>query len=336
MLGLLVFLIPAAALAWYFAAQDDMTREGVRALAAAGDPVALDAASTGAFLGFEVDNATVPKDEIRRGGPPKDGIPAILEPKFVEPAQAEFLEADDEVLGFVHEGEAKAYPLRILVWHEVVNDTVGGKPIIATYCPLCGTCMVFSREVEGKKLTFGVSGLLYNSDVLMYDHQTESLWSQLKSEAVAGEYAGTQLPWLSSQQMTWAAWQEAYPDSRVLSSDTGYRRDYGATPYAGYEDNERTMFPVPDNRSDLSNKTWVAGIVAGGQAKAYPRDVLDAWDGPQADEVGGIPLEVAYDADARHAVVTRTDTGEQIPVVWVFWFAWQAFYPETELAEADQ
>ena len=284
------------------------------------------------FNGFDVSNTTIPKSKILPGGPPRDGIPAIDDPKFLPVSDVNYLRDGDQVLGFVEQGVTRAYPLRILVHHEIVNDTVGGRPIAVTYCPLCGTCMVFDRRYAGKELTFGVSGLLHNSDVLMYDRQTESLWSQLKMEAVAGPQVGRKMRWLASEQMTWAAWKERYPDSEVLSRDTGFRRDYTRLPYAGYESTERTMFPVPRHRDDLKNKEWVIGVVLEGLAKAYPIAELEKiGSAPVADELGGVSLTISYDAEAQRVEVTERGTGEAVPSVRVYWFAWQAFYPQTEL-----
>ena len=288
------------------------------------------------FSGFDVSNATIPKSEILRGGPPRDGIPAIDEPKFLSVSKVDFLRDGDQVLGFVEKGEARAYPLRILVWHEIVNDTVGGRPIAVTYCPLCGTCMVFDRRYAGEELTFGVSGLLYNSDVLMYDRQTESLWSQLKMEAVAGPQVGQKMHWLASEQMTWAAWKKRYPDSEVLSRETGFRRDYNRFPYAGYESTERTMFPVAKHRDELKNKEWVIGVVVDGTPKAYPVAELEKLgDAPFDDVVGGLPIKVSYDATSLRVEVKERASGTAVPNVRVYWFAWQAFYPETELYGHD-
>ena len=143
--------------------------------------------------GFDLTGASVPIDEIHHGGPPRDGIPSIDQPRFVSAVEADFLKPDDRVLGFHRPGIARAYPISILNWHEVVNDRVGGEPIAVTFCPLCGTGMVFSTRVDGRDLTLGVSGLLYNSDVLLYDRQTESLWSQIMSEAVSGPMKGSRL-----------------------------------------------------------------------------------------------------------------------------------------------
>lgn len=291
-------------------------------------------AATDPYKGFDVSNATIPLEEILSGGPPKDGIPAILRPKFVSIEDADFMRDDDKIVGVVRDGVARAYPLRILVWHEIVNDVVAGQPVAVTYCPLCGTCMVFKGSHGGKKRTFGVSGLLYQSDVLMYDHQTESLWSQLKMESVAGEHAGDRLEWLPSEEMTWKAWRERYPGSEVLSTDTGFGRSYGGTgrPYARYEQSDRLMFPVPKHRDELSNKEWVVGIIVNGAAKAYPVARLEELGGePLSDIVGGQAIAIAYDPDRQSPSVKHAGTGERIPHVSAYWFAWQAFYPATEL-----
>ncbi len=286
--------------------------------------------------GFDVSNATIPIGEIRSGGPPRDGIPSIDEPRFLPASEVDYLRDADEVVGFIEQGKARAYPLRILVWHEIVNDTVGGRPIAVTYCPLCGTCMVFDRRYAGKELTFGVSGLLYNSDVLMYDRQTESLWSQLEMAAVSGPQVGEKMLWLPSEQMTWAAWKQRYPGSEVLSTATGHGRTYDRMPYAGYEQMERTMFPVPKHRDELRNKEWVIGVVVDGLPKAYPIAELEKLgDASLDDVVGQSALKISYDAAARRAEVKDGTSGNMVPNVRVYWFAWQAFYPGTELYSHD-
>jgi hypothetical protein len=166
----------------------------------------------GRFNGFIVSNATIQLDDILSGGPPRDGIPAIDNPRFITPSEADFMQGDDEVVSVTFGNETRAYPLRILVWHEIVNDEIAGQPIVVTYCPLCGTAMVFSRRVGARTLDVGVSGLIYQSDVLIYDRQTESLWSQLRMEAVSGSLVESPLTWLPSEQQTWAArcWLEVY------------------------------------------------------------------------------------------------------------------------------
>jgi hypothetical protein len=272
----------------------------------------------------------VPIAEIRSGGQPRDGIPAIDRPVFVAASSARHLRDDDLVLSFSDGGETRAYPLRILVWHEIVNDTVGGRPVAVTYCPLCGTAMVFDRRVGQRTLTFGVSGLLYQSDVLMYDRQTDSLWSQLAMKAVTGPLAGTELSGLPSEHLKFGAWRTNNPQGRVLSPQTGFRRDYEVWPYEGYEASDRTMFPVPKSRGELPNKAWVVGLVSRGQALAFPMNRLP--DGqPVKAVVGQRRVELTFDAASESVRVRDGATGEPLPSVKAYWFAWQAFYPKTDV-----
>lgn len=280
-----------------------------------------------ALNGFDLSNSTVPLAGIMRGGPPRDGIPSIDQPNFVATEEVDYLKPDDIVIGLHVDGVARAYPLRILVWHEIVNDVIGGKPVVITYCPLCGTSMVFDARVDGKPRTFGVSGLLYQSDVLMYDRESESLWTQLGMKAISGPAVNETLDWLPSEHMTWKAWKEQNPNGEVLSTDTGHSRNYRANAYEDYFASDRTMFPVPKRRRDFRNKEWVLGVILNGQAIAYPVEKLP--DGVALrDEVGGEFITVQWDAAARHPRVVNA-TGSVIPSVMVFWCAWQAFYPET-------
>jgi hypothetical protein len=279
--------------------------------------------------GFDVSNAIIPQEEILRGGPPRDGIPAIDKPRFTTAEAAAFMQSDDQVISVTMAGETRAYPLRILVWHEIVNDQIGGHSFAVTYCPLCGTAMVFDRQLGERTLSFGVSGLLYNSDVLMYDRETESLWSQLGMIAVSGPLVETPLEWLPSEQLTWVAWRELNPDGMVLSTETGHARDYGRLPYAGYEESPEIFFPVPEHRTELPRKAWVLGIVQDGQAKAYPLEKLPARE-PVTDHLNRKSIQIYYDPSTQLARITD-ENGRVIPSVRSYWFAWQAFYPKTEL-----
>lgn len=280
--------------------------------------------------GFALTNPQVPIAEIRAGGVPRDGIPAIDQPVFVAPASARFLRDDDLVVSFSEGGETRAYSLRILVWHEIVNDTVGGRPVAVTYCPLCGTAMVFDRRAGERTLTFGVSGLLYQSDVLMYDRQTESLWSQLAMKAVTGPMAKAELKWLASEHLRFGAWRARYPKGQVLSVRTGHRRDYGMWPYEGYEASDRTMFPVPRHRADLPNKARVVGLVFGEDALAFPLNRLPPGQPVQAF-VGNLRVELTFDAASESVRIRDLDTDAAVPSVKAYWFAWQAFYPKTRV-----
>jgi len=175
--------------------------------------------------GFDTSRHSIPVDEIFSGGPKKDGIPALSQPEFVAANKADiFMKDDDRVLGLARNGQVKAYPVKILNWHEIVNDTIGKQGVVVTFCPLCGTGMVFDGKINGKNLTFGVSGLLYQSDMLLYDRATDSLWSQIKGEAVTGPLMGARLKLLSSTQTTWAQWKKNHPETLVLSQKTGYKR----------------------------------------------------------------------------------------------------------------
>ncbi len=282
------------------------------------------------LMGFDFSKHSIPRSEIRSGGPPKDGIPAILEPKFVRVDQATFIKDQDRVLGLVHHGESKAYPINILNWHEIVNDVVGGRPVFITYCPLCGTGMAFDPTFNGRVYTFGVSGLLYKSDVLMYDHQTESLWSQIRKEAVTGEMIGSRLTLLPLIHTTWKAWKKEHPQTLVLSTDTGYRRDYGRDPYAGYADTDRLIFSVGKIDPRFPPKTWILGVERNGITKAYPFPELDKGSVFIVDMLGAEEVRIEYDRNSRTARIKNKD-GDDLPTVVACWFAWAAFHPKTEV-----
>lgn len=179
---------------------------------------------------------TIEYDEILSGGPPRDGIPSIDAPQFINFAAADDWLADNEpVVAVEIAGDARAYPLQILTWHEIVNDEVGGTPVIVTFCPLCNSAIVFDRRVSGATFEFGTSGLLRFSDLIMYDRTTESLWQQFTGEGIVGDMAGERLTFLPSAIISYANFKVAYPDGRILSRETGFERAYGRNPYIGYD-----------------------------------------------------------------------------------------------------
>lgn len=279
--------------------------------------------------GFELTDLKIEEEAILPGGPPRDGIPSIDKPQYISPDKADFMKPDDMVLSFTQGNVTRAYPLRVLVWHEIVNETIDGRPILVTYCPLCGTAMVFDRKVADKVRSFGVSGLLYQSDVLMYDRESESLWSQLEMKAVSGPLSGTKLKWLASEHLTWETWKEKHPNGEVLSTKTGFRRNYGGRAYASYFDSPSPIKPVPKTRTELPEKDWVVGVLLGEHAVAFP--VKDLEKSPKAvHTLGDQKVTLSYDPKSRLATATTAD-GEEIPNVTLFWFAWQAFHPQTEL-----
>ncbi|UVS70382.1 DUF3179 domain-containing protein [Nitrososphaera viennensis] len=217
----------------------------------------------------------VPPDKIVNGGPPRDGIPSIDNPKFVSVKDAK-LEDSDLVLGLEINGDIRAYPLRIMVWHEVVNDHVGGVPVAVTYCPLCFTNQVFKRTVGDAVVEFGTSGKLYNSNLVMYDRTSESLWSQALGQGIAGKYAGVKLERVPFDLAYWKDWKELHLQSKVLSQDTGYGRPYGSDPYGDYYTSPDILFPVSHRDDRLGSKEIVIGLENSGTFKAYKlQDVED-------------------------------------------------------------
>lgn len=284
--------------------------------------------------GFDLTGSAVPPDEIMQGGPPRDGIPAIDRPQFVKAREARFLKNSDRVLGVERGGIAKAYPVRILNWHEIVNDAIGAERIAVTFCPLCGTGMAYLSEANGAPLSFGVSGLLYNSDVLLYDRQTNSLWSQLLSQAVSGPMKGARLTLIALTHTTWKDWKERHPQTLVLSTETGFERDYARDPYEGYAQNPAIMFPVKGQSARYHPKEQVVGVEVNGKFKAYPFVELSKHRGEVADTVGDKKVVVRFNPEHRTATVFDS-AGKEIPSVIAFWFAWYAFHDDTEIFHAN-
>jgi len=187
-----------------------------------------------------IDNPALPDplvdpERIVSGGPPPDGIPPIDEPTFEATGDVDWLADDEPVLALDVGTDSRAYPIQVMIWHEIVNDTVGGRPVSVTYCPLCNSAIAFDRQLDQRVLTFGTSGRLYLSALVMYDRQTESLWSQIEGRAIAGHLTSSELDRLPVQTVTWAQWRSAHPDGAVLSRDTGVTRNYGENPYVGYD-----------------------------------------------------------------------------------------------------
>lgn len=237
------------------------------------------------------------------GGPPRDGIPAIDSPVFhsIQDAQA-WLEAQEPVIALAIDGEARAYPLQIMTWHEITNDVVGGVPITVTFCPLCYSAIAFDRRVNGEMLSFGVSGLLRYSDMVMYDRQTESLWQQLNGTAIVGELVETALTPIPAQLISFEQFATAYPQGLVLSRETGHQRSYGRNPYVGYDniDERPYLFRGPyDDRVPPMAKVVTVSI--GEQDKAYPHSVTRKKHVIH-DELGGQPLVVFHGDGAVSAL----------------------------------
>ena len=190
--------------------------------------------------------------------------------------------------------------------------------------------MVYSGKVDNKTITFGVSGRLYKSNVLIYDHQTESLWSQLKETAIAGPMVGRQLKKIPAERTTWQRWLKNHPQTKVLSTDTGYHRDYKLDPYEGYYRAQEIMFPVGNVRADLAAKEMVLGVEINGTAKAYPLPLLKRKTGTLKDKIGDNPVQVVLSEDGQ-VLRVLDHQARTIPAIFAYWFAWQAFHPDTEV-----
>ncbi len=230
--------------------------------------------------------------DLLSGGPPPDGIPAIDEPKFLRTDQVDFLDDVEPVIALQIGVDARAYPMQIMTWHEIVNDTVDGVPVAVTYCPLCNTAIAYDRRLDDRVLDLGTSGMLYNSALVMYDRQTESLWSHFTAEAIIGHLAGQELDVYPVAIVSWADWRDAHPDGLVLSRDTGHDRDYGRNPYPGYDDIDAPAFLFEGEVDDrLAAKERVIGIERDEDAVAVRLDEL-ADRGVLEVEVGGTELVV--------------------------------------------
>lgn len=300
---------------------------------------------------FDLSTSLIPSDEIVAAGFPKDGLPAMVEPAVFTRDEAElyarelrkahqgkFLVDGDRVIGVCINGAARAYPISILNWHEVVNDTLGGVPIVVTYNPLCDSAVVFERRVGGETLTFGVSGLVYNSNLLMYDRQPggkgESLWSQLQFRAVTGPAAarGERLTLVPAALLHWADWQAAHPDASVLAPDRSRSKIYKRTyqPYFGDDKLRFDVSPLPPDR--LPRKTPVLAVRAGDAWRVFkwPEILRDSElnkspDLPTTIDGVQVRLHVRRKPDVMWA--TRED-GEPLQTVSALWFAWYAMHSD--------
>lgn len=265
------------------------------------------------------------EDDLTAGGPPKDGIPSIDDPVYISADDAdEWIEDNELVLAIEYKGVKRAYPLQILTWHEIVNDDIAGNPILITYCPLCGSGIAYERVLDGEAVEFGTSGKLYNSNLVMYDRKTDSLWTQIDGEAIIGPKTGDVLTPVSLDTVTWKEWFAAHPDTEVLSKKTGFTRNYGADPYSNYFEEDFLMFPVDHQSDKLANKDVVYGITLNGVSKAYPDSAIDSII---QDTVGGVDITVERLVDGRIVIVDSN--GTEIVKERDFWFAWHAFHPDT-------
>jgi len=264
----------------------------------------------------------VDAQDLVSGGPPPDGIPAIDEPRFRSIEDAELSLADTEPVIVVDvNGEVRAYPVEIMMWHEIVNDVVGGVPVAVTYCPLCNSAVTYERTINGVEVTFGTSGKLYASALVMYDRQTESLWTHFDGRAIAGVLTGHRLDPVPSPLLAWSDFKTAHPDGLVLSRETGFVRQYGRNPYYGYDDEDtRPFFLRGDVDDRAAVKQRVVGVEIDGAAVAFPLDEIGGGEaGATMATVGETPVVVLWLAGQNSALEDAdTSRGRDVGSVGVF------------------
>ena len=300
---------------------------------------------TAALNGFDITYSVIPTDQILGGGPPKDGIPALTDPNLLAADEAKYMRPDDIVVGIKFGDESRAYPLRILVWHENVNDTVGGVPVAVTYCPLCRSVLVFERRIGGVTRELGISGLLWNSNVLLYDRQKdrekESLWSQVHMRAVTGPAAreGLELKLLPSEMTSWREWLARNPATTVLSDRTGYSRNYDSSPYTLYFLDDRLMFParqIAKRPERFKDKERLMVVNVGEKWKAYSvRDIVAVAgiNGFIEDTLNGKKLRIEYSKESKSLRAELVDERTEIPTAYMYWFALASMLPEADVYE---
>jgi len=234
----------------------------------------------------------ITEDEVFDGGPGKDGIPSVDNPQFVSTGQIGYMNENDLVLAIEVNGELKGYTHPVLDWHEIVNDRVGDKDLAITYCPLTGTGSAWSREIDGKVTTFGVSGLLYRNNLIPYDRETDSRWSQMRLDCVQGTLKTREAETHPLVEMPWRTWKKLFPEGKVLSEATGFNRSYGLYPYGNYRSNDQLLFPVGKDDDRLPRKERVLSVIIGGQSRVYTFDSFKDGVTVHKDKFGGKEIVV--------------------------------------------
>lgn len=294
---------------------------------------------------------TVPLQEIRSGGPPKDGIPAIDKPHFEQldagaaAGWSASISNAEPVISLIIGGDARAYPLRVLIWHEIANDVVGGTPVVVTYCPLCNASLVFERTVEGRVLDFGTTGKLRNSDLVMYDRQTESWWQQLGGDAIAGVMSGKHLCLVPSRLESFGRFRQRFPNGQVLIPNNPAARAYGRNPYLGYDASGQNPFlydgSLPEGIEPMERVVAVETRPGYHEAWSLPLlrergmiesgDIILKWEAGQTSALD--KATISGGRDIGNVVVQRRQDGGllDIPYDVTFAFAFHAFRPNSPI-----
>jgi hypothetical protein len=295
-------------------------------LLAADDP--QEPAARDTLNGFSLENLTVPREAIQAGGPDRDAVRSVDLPSFVSPEDASWVMPRNPVLGIQLDGEARAYPVHLLEWHQVVNDVLGEVRVTVTYDPLAGAPIAFRRRIGDRTLSFGVSGLVYNSSALLYDRETESLWAPLRGEAIAGKLAGTAIERVVVRQVPLGVWLASAPESLVLVRPEVRRIDYRYSPFSRYWVEDRIPYPVAAKDERFHAKELALGVVADGKSRAYLGSLLTEAGGSARDEFQKRAIRVTYDTTLG---VFEWEVPDDVEVTESYWFSWKAFHPDTEV-----
>jgi len=282
--------------------------------------------------GFSLTPTAVSKGSIITGGPGRDAIPAVDDPKFVPVAEARHVRGDTPVIGVVIGGEAKAYPVHVMEYHQLVNDVIGGVPIVVTYDPLIDSAIAYRATLEGKPQQFGVSGLIYSSNFLLYDRASESLWSQFLGKAIAGQRTGQQLEPVRTRIERMARWVQREPATGVLALPDKHRIDYRRSLYTAYWVSKEIAFPVEPLDDRLHPKELVLGAVVGGRTRAYLASVVTRAGGRIVDDFEGHSVRVVFDEGSG---TFEYEAPKEVRLLNAYWFAWRAFHPAGEIWQPE-
>lgn len=273
--------------------------------------------------------ASVSLSELKQGCPKRDCIPSIDNPKFIKVANVDFMTSDEIVIVATKDNLTKIYSRNILESHEIVNDWFGSLPVAVTFCPLCGSAVAVIRIIDGKVTEFGVSGVLHNSDLVMYDRNSNSLWGQLDAKSIVGPQTGNKLRKISAQLMTWQQAAKTYPDAQVLSKDTGFPFQYNKVSYQKYYDSDKVVFPVSGFDARAHKKAIVYGFQIGSFDVAFTQKYLQKHPSFE-QKIGEFRLQVTRNANG-HVQVVNTANDKELIVTHAYWFAWYNFHPKTLL-----
>ena len=282
---------------------------------------------------FDLTRHSVPPGQIIQTNGSMAGIEAITHPELIAPSKATFLQLDDPVVGVIVDHESRAYPLKILTWHQVVDDSIAGVAIAVTYCPLTGSAIVYDRTLGHKTLMLGTSDRLYDSNLLFFDQASKSLWSQIKGEAIAGPLTGQRLNALASVVTPWGIWKVYHPDTQVLNASAADVRNFANDSTARYDRAQSVPWPVSTLDTRMAPKERVLGLSIGRAAVAFPFTSLAMAKPPIAAEVGGKPVTIVFDAASKTAGAVVA--GKHVAAYTGYWFAWATFHPNTTIWNSD-